>query len=139
MDSNNAESWTIFNIAPGKILWKHLNTDFKNIKNKKGTAHLKRLTKQLKRKSQLSTQNKLCVGGVSLRLQGSYEHIDEPKPQGQERDGLIMGPPILLIEFPFQQNLKTHINVVKSTMSCFQNFSIRIYINQKRIWDFKWN
>lgn len=70
----------------------------------------------MKRKKPVSTQNKLCVGGISLSLQGSYKHIDKPKPQGQERDGLIMGPSILLIIFSFQQNLKTHINLVKAVM-----------------------
>lgn len=69
----------------------------------------------MERKRPVSTQNQLRVGGVSLSLQCSYKHIDEPKPQGQERDRLIVGPSILLIEFAFQQNLKMHINVVNKS------------------------
>lgn len=87
----------------------------------------------MERKKPVSTQDQLCVGGVSLSLQCSYKHIDEPKPQGQERDRLIVGPSVLLIEFAFQENLKMHINVVnKSAKSCFQNVSMRIYISQEK-------
>lgn len=89
--------------------------------------------KRRKKKKPVSTENQLRVGGVSLSLQRSYKHIDEPKPQGQERDGLIVGPSVLLIEFAFQQNLKMYVKVVnKSAKSCFQNASIRIYIGQEK-------
>lgn len=87
----------------------------------------------MERKKPVSTQNQLRVGGVSFSLQCSYKHINKPKPQGQERDGLIVGPSVLLIEFAFQQNLKMHINVLnKSVKSCFQNVSIRIYRSQEK-------
>lgn len=44
-----------------------------------------------------------------------------------------MGPSVLLIEFPFQQNLKTHINAApKSAKSRFQNVSVSIYISQEK-------
>lgn len=62
-------------------------------------------------KKPVDTQDELCVGGISLSLQCSNEDIDETQPQGQERHGLVMGPPILLIELSLQQNLKHNINM----------------------------
>lgn len=63
-------------------------------------------------KKPVDTQDELCVCGVSLSLQCSNEDIDETQPQGQERHGLVMGPPILLIELSLQQNLKHNIDIV---------------------------
>lgn len=54
----------------------------------------------------MHTQDELCVGGVGLGLQCSYQDVDKTKPQRQEGHGLVMRPAILLIELSLQQDLK---------------------------------
>lgn len=45
-------------------------------KHKSAAEKVERLNQHMRRKKPVSTQNKLCVGGISLSLQGSYKHVD---------------------------------------------------------------
>lgn len=67
-----------------------------------------------------NTQYELCVGGVSLCLQSSYEDIDKTQPQWKERHRLVMRPAIFLVEFSLQQNLKNTESVRLATLTNFK-------------------
>lgn len=56
------------------------------------------------------TQNELCVGGVRLRLQCSYEDVDQAEPQRQEGHRLVVWTAVLLVKLSLQQNLKQEEN-----------------------------
>lgn len=61
-----------------------------------------------------NTQYELCVGGVGLSLQCSYQDIDKTQPQWQERHRLVVRAAIFFVELPLQQNLKDTVGVVNN-------------------------
>lgn len=55
------------------------------------------------------TQDHLCVGGVRLRLERSYQDVDQSQLEGDEGDSLVVQRVVVVAELALQEHLE-HTN-----------------------------